>query len=309
MVKTLTEITFMNQLLKLLNRWKTTSGMLLLLTIFFSSIIDFNVNDPEEMILGKWYAENDSTYIWEFNEGSQHFTYSDDELVSERAWQIVDECEGETADNEEDFAMLEISRGQNVPNQCYVVQGLNGVLTLLAIPQGRLLIFDRENWTDNYATEKATAHQDTIHTGYQVFEPIMPELRDKTIPLRLPSFLDADELTEPQQLYALVDDTPANRYSIQISVLPECNWNNFCIVGAVHGEDVEEEQQPENSQKVSLRKNIEGYFIESVCNAFCNRAKLIWFENNIKYTVEQKAAPKQTMIWIANSAIESSIGS
>lgn len=58
-------------------------------------------------------------------------------------WNIVLQCEGETADNEEDFAMLEISRGNNLPSQCYVVQGLNGVLTLLAIPQGRLLIFDR----------------------------------------------------------------------------------------------------------------------------------------------------------------------
>ena len=279
-----------------------------LILVLGGSTLHFDNIDPQEMILGKWHAESDSTFVWEFYENGQHFTYSEDDLKSERSWEIVNECEGETADNEEDFAMLVIGRDNNLPSQCYVVQGLNGVLTLLAIPQGRLLIFDRvEKWTDNYATEKTTAHKDTIHTGHQLFEPVLPELRNKTIPLRLPSFLDADELTKPQQLYALVDDTPANRYSIQISVLPECNWNNFCIVGAVHGEDVEEVQQPENSQKVSLSKNIEGYFVESVCNAYCNRAKLIWFENNIKYTVEQKAAPKQTMIRIANSAIENSV--
>lgn len=119
--------------------------LFVIILLFSVSFISSNPqpSDPEEMILGKWLAEKESGYKWEFKNDGQHFTYRGGQLIRERSWQIVNECEGETADNEEDFAMLEISRGQNLPNQCYVVQGLNGVLTLLAIPQGRLLIFDR----------------------------------------------------------------------------------------------------------------------------------------------------------------------
>lgn len=95
------------------------------------------------MILGKWVSEEDSEYVWEFLSNGTHHTYTDGQLTRERSWQIVNECEGEIVDNEYDFAMLELNRGSNLPSQCFVVQGLNGVLTLLGLPQGRLLIFDR----------------------------------------------------------------------------------------------------------------------------------------------------------------------
>jgi len=149
---------------------------------------------------------------------------------------------------------------------------------------------------------------DTIHTGNQVFEPILSELQDKTIPLRLPSYLAAEELNDPSGLFALVDDTSQNKYAIQIATDPNCDWNTACLDGAVYGEQVAMTEQPENSQVVSLSNNIQGYFIESVCNVYCSMAQMVWFENDVKYTIKQKAAPKQTMILIANSAIDSSIG-
>ena len=94
------------------------------------------------MILGKWEAESNQEFIWQFyDDGSLKFTESG-QLFDEVEWQIVNECEGETVDNDYDFAMLEIAYNVN-DKQCYVIQGLNGVLTLLALPQGRLHIFDR----------------------------------------------------------------------------------------------------------------------------------------------------------------------
>jgi len=108
-----------------------------------TDLLDLCNNDPEQMILGKWVSEEDSEYVWEFLSNGAHQTYTDGQLTRERSWQIVNECEGETVDNEYDFAMLELSRGSNLPSQCFVVQDLNGVLTLLALPQGRLHIFDR----------------------------------------------------------------------------------------------------------------------------------------------------------------------
>lgn len=279
-------------------------GSILSVNVFMNT----EIVDPEEMILGKWQSEENPGFVWHFYDDSTLVFSDSGHFFQETEWSIVHECEGETADNEEDFAMLEVLYSEN-DTQCYVVQGLNGVLTLLAIPQSRLLMFDRmEKQTDDYASKKTSVHQDTIQTAYQVFEPVVPILSDKTIPLRLPSYLAVDEYTNPQKLYALAEDTPQDSYSIQISVLPECNWNNFCIVGAIHGERIKEMKQPENSQPVTLSRNIEGFFIESECHAYCNRAKIIWFENNVKYTVEDKAAPKQTMIRIANSAIEHSLG-
>jgi len=107
-----------------------------------TNLLDFYNNDPEQMILGKWEAESNQDFIWQFyDDGSLKFTESG-QLFDEVEWQIVNECEGETVDNEYDFAMLEIAYNVN-DKQCYVIQGLNGVLTLLALPQGSLHIFDR----------------------------------------------------------------------------------------------------------------------------------------------------------------------
>jgi len=107
-----------------------------------TNLLNFYNNDPEQMILGKWEAESNQEFIWQFyDDGSLKFTESG-QLFDEVEWQIVNECEGETVDNDYDFAMLEIAYNVN-DKQCYVIQGLNGVLTLLALPQGRLHIFDR----------------------------------------------------------------------------------------------------------------------------------------------------------------------
>lgn len=99
-------------------------------------------NDPGELIEGTWESSEDKYFIWEFLEIGVHRSYQNNALISESKWKIVQECEGETADNDEDFAMLEVIYAEN-DKQCYVIQGINGVLTLLSVPQGRLLIFDR----------------------------------------------------------------------------------------------------------------------------------------------------------------------
>ncbi|MCC5914641.1 MAG: hypothetical protein JJU46_09730 [Balneolaceae bacterium] len=111
-------------------------------TLSPNTFFDVEINDPQEMILGKWESEGSPDFIWHFYENSSLYFLDDGQLFEEAEWHIVHQCEGETADNEEDFAMLEVLYAEN-DKQCYVVQGLNGVLTLLSLPQGRLLIFDR----------------------------------------------------------------------------------------------------------------------------------------------------------------------
>lgn len=149
---------------------------------------------------------------------------------------------------------------------------------------------------------------DTIHNGNVVFNSVLTELQNVSISLRMPSYLAAEELNDPSGLYAIVGESEEYKYSIQVATDPHCDWNTACLDGAIYGEQVSVTAQPENSQIVSLVNNIQGYFIESECNVSCSMAEIIWFENEVKYTIRQKAAPKQTMILIANSAIESSIG-
>jgi len=285
--------------------------LFVIILLFSGSFISTNPpsSDPEEMILGKWHAENDSTFVWEFYENGQHFTYSDDELISERAWQIVSECEGETAENKEDFAMLEIGRGNNLPSQCYVVQGLNGVLTLLAIPQGRLLIFDRvEKWTDNLATEKASAHQDTVNTSSNIFNPILSDLDEVNIPLRLPTYFASETFLYPDKpLFGIIESVNPDSYEIQIAATEDCRWNTFCWVGTVSA-NTSTELDLTSSEKVQLTNGLQAHFIASTCTSSCSMSKIIWTENENLYLIEQRGALKETMILIANSAIENSVG-
>lgn len=114
---------------------------LIFLVLFFANpffLIDF---DTEPTIVGEWQSEIDEKSILEFAAENTLTRKYDGEITASGTWVFVNECEGETA-HDEDFGMLKISFDSEVA-QCYVVQGLNGVLTLLALPQGRLLIYDR----------------------------------------------------------------------------------------------------------------------------------------------------------------------
>lgn len=168
------------------------------------------------------------------------------------------------------------------------------------------------NFESKFLASKKSPFQfgvaDTIHNGYDIFNPILPELQNISIPIHLPSYLAAEELNDPSGLYAIVGVHEEFEYSIQVATDPYCDWNTACLDGALYGKKVTVTSPPDNSQIVSLVNNIEGYFIEAECNISCSMAGIIWFENDIKYTIRQKAAPKQTMILIANSAIESTIG-
>ncbi len=83
----------------------------------FMTLFDVGFSDPEEMILGTWKTENDTGYEWVFLANGEHQRSRNGELIRERSWQIVNECESETADREVDFAMLKIDRGDHMPSQ------------------------------------------------------------------------------------------------------------------------------------------------------------------------------------------------
>lgn len=114
------------------------SSILIILLVSDSSEHD----DPHLMIVGEWLSENDNNSVWVFTEANTYLSKYDGEIIGTGTWEFVLECEGEYA-HDDDFGMLEILFDDG-DTHCYVVQGLNGALTLLALPHGRLLIFDRE---------------------------------------------------------------------------------------------------------------------------------------------------------------------
>jgi hypothetical protein len=98
-------------------------------------------HDLDQKILGKWTSENDAKSQWIFMpEGVLRPLY-DGAILTERHWEFTEECDGAQV-LEGDYGLLKITSTSGIYN-CYVVQGLESVLTLLRIPEGNLLIYDR----------------------------------------------------------------------------------------------------------------------------------------------------------------------
>ncbi len=121
------------------------NGILILIITLFVSYFSFSEKsenqEPHQLIIGEWQQENDEKSLWVFSNENVLKRIYDSEIRSIGTWHIVDMCEGEYI-HEEDFGMLETTFESGI-TQCYVIQGLNGTLTLLSVPQGRLLIFDK----------------------------------------------------------------------------------------------------------------------------------------------------------------------
>jgi hypothetical protein len=81
MGKTLTEFTLMNQLLKMLNRWKTTSGILFLIMLIS--------NNTQEEIVGTWVAEGSSfENRWVYHAENTLTTYYKNNVYKTYNWSI-----------------------------------------------------------------------------------------------------------------------------------------------------------------------------------------------------------------------------
>ena len=73
----------MNQLLKMLNRWKTTSGILFLIMLIS--------NNAQEEIVGTWIADGGSfENRWVYHEDNTLTTYYKNEVYKTYSWTIRD---------------------------------------------------------------------------------------------------------------------------------------------------------------------------------------------------------------------------
>ena len=185
---------------------------------------------------------------------------------------------------------------------------LFSILLLSAVFSGYISVEEDNNeaFLKRIATSSYSSLPDTIHTGYQVFEPVLPELQQTTVPLKLPSYL-ASEKHSIGDFHAIIDKITDDEYVIQIAAVPDCNWNTFCLIGEASGKTDNNFLPPEESTNIQLNEGIIGYFTESVCTISCSLSVITWHQNGYTYRVGKKSS-QDVLIDIANSAIDSSIG-
>lgn len=99
--------------------------------------------DLNQKILGKWVAEADSNVILEFLPESKLNSYYNGVIIAEDRWEFTDDCDGAILE-EGDYGILKMASMDDASDyMCYVVMGMESVLTLLYIPGGNLHIYDR----------------------------------------------------------------------------------------------------------------------------------------------------------------------
>jgi hypothetical protein len=99
--------------------------------------------DLNQKILGKWVAEADSNILVVYHSDGKLISYYKGVFHRERKWEFTDVCDRAIIE-EGDYGILKITAIDDESDyMCYVVQGLESVLTLLRIPEGNLLLYDR----------------------------------------------------------------------------------------------------------------------------------------------------------------------
>jgi hypothetical protein len=73
----------------------------------------------------------------------------------------------------------------------------------------------------------------------------------------------------------------------------------------VSGRTIEGTVRQEKGRAVPLDQGIIGYFVDAKCGANCSDSTLNWSQDGYRYTVGIKAENLQTLIKVANSAINS----
>jgi hypothetical protein len=148
-----------------------------------------------------------------------------------------------------------------------------------------------------------------------IFGEILTELKQKThVPLRLPAYwpfserVPDDKLKKDQgeeNLYATIVDVSDRHYAIQMAFGRDCQGQHVCRDGGLTGSGEFHDDYPERPKvSVQLMENIPGKFVDAQCGAYCDESVLYWSENGYHYSVSSKAAKKDELMKIANSAIQ-----
>jgi hypothetical protein len=140
-----------------------------------------------------------------------------------------------------------------------------------------------------------------------IFSQIVPLLLRKTsVPLRLPEYVPNSNDKETK-LYSILKVAEPESYSIELAWLQDCDGGNACHVGYVGASKTPFPSEHKRQVPVSLARGIKGFFAGFDCGAHCDDASLDWKEGDYYYGISLKAADKNTLVRMANSAIEAAV--
>lgn len=170
----------------------------------------------------------------------------------------------------------------------------------------------------DYALEVTIPAGTDTTTGSEVLPLDVPVGFEFLIGLSLPVMLPPDfpvgEGLPAVQPYVYTAEP--DEYEISLDFGPECQGAGACHYGSLAGKAVlsNEPVSTQNfefdaarAQPVMLDKGIEGYFIESVCGANCDDAKVFWIYDGVQYMVGIKAAQQADVLAMANATLNNSI--
>lgn len=136
-----------------------------------------------------------------------------------------------------------------------------------------------------------------------LFAPVLPQLRSEVrIPLRLPRVVGWED-SPPDSGFAIVERADSAGYVLMLATVSDCEGGNSCRYGRVSGERVAGAREVPEGTPVPLADGVTGHFVDATCGATCGDSKLWWVEDGIRYSVGVKAAPLETLVPIARSAL------
>jgi len=143
--------------------------------------------------------------------------------------------------------------------------------------------------------------KDGVHP---VFQPILGKLQHikPRVSILLPGYIPEPDGGKP--VYAVVEKATPSEYSVLLGLTKDCNGGTACRLGAVFGEAITIQSPPNAGKSIRLTNGITGYFTEAKCGANCSDAMVSWDQNGGRYTVALKAGKLETLVKMANSAIE-----
>ncbi len=142
------------------------------------------------------------------------------------------------------------------------------------------------------------------------FQPALARLESTGVPLMLPSDFPIEEGLPP--IHPYVYTAEPGEYEVSLDFGADCQGAGACHYGSLTGKKVDSSEpvgthnfefDAARAQKVTLTNGIEGYFIESVCGASCDDAKVFWIYNGFQYMVGLKGGPQSDVVDLANAAI------
>jgi hypothetical protein len=137
---------------------------------------------------------------------------------------------------------------------------------------------------------------------HPVFLSILPKLKQKSqIKILLPNYIPESDGTNP--IYAILETATAKKYDILLGFTPDCTGGTACRLGVISAEAVTRKTPRLTGKRVTLAKGITGYFVDFRCGANCSDATLTWRQKGVQYALGLKAGKRETLIKMANSAI------